>query len=153
MKNIPPRTLILLTLTILVAVFGLTVLFRPSQKKEISYQEPQAEISLEEIYVDIENQDKLSLLRETQKKLEEADWANDPFVVGEDSLFPRGLSSFRVSGIVLDPHGAHAVINDEVVKVGDELGGWEIIKILPNKVILKRDDEEVNLNLWEEIER
>jgi len=153
MKNIAPRTLILLALTIVVIIFGLTALFKPSQKPELSYQEPQAQISIEEVSVDIESQDKLSLLKQTQEKLEEVDWTNDPFAVGEGSLFSKGLSSFKVTGIVLDPNGAHAVINDEVLKVGDELAGWKVMEILPNKVILKRGNEEVNLTLWEEMER
>ncbi len=143
----------LLALTIIVVIFGLAVLFKPSQKPELSYQEPQAEITLEEVYGDVETQDKLSLLKQSRKKLEEADWTNDPFAVGEGSLFSKGLSSFKVTGIVLDPHGAHAVINDEVLKVGDELAGWKVIEILPNKIILKRGDEEVSLNLWEEVEQ
>ncbi len=153
MKALAPRTLVLLVLTVIVIIFGLTVLFKPNQKPQLSYQELQPEIGLEEVFVDAESQDKLSLLKQTQKKLEEADWTNDPFAIGEGSLFLKDLSSFKLTGILLDPDGAHAVINDEVLKVGDELAGWEVIEILPNKIILKRGDEEVSLNLWEETER
>lgn len=64
-----------------------------------------------------------------------------------DSTQDEFLSHFVLSGIVYDVNGSWAIINDEVVRVGDTLSGARIIAIDPEKVVLLFRDEKFNLNV------
>ena len=57
---------------------------------------------------------------------------------------------FFLKGIVWDPEGgAVAIINDEILKQGDEISGFKIKKIKRNEVILLKGEKEINLFLRE----
>ncbi len=83
----------------------------------------------------------------------------DPFVAlvgpGGEYLGPSGkiksLGDIKLEGIIWDPVGGHlAIINGEIVKEGENVGGIKVNKIYSKKIIILIDDEEFILNLVEE---
>lgn len=59
-------------------------------------------------------------------------------------------SEISLEGIIYDPAGSSfAIINGEVVKVGDTIGGFDILEIQKNRVILLKDNERAEIELRE----
>ena len=76
------------------------------------------------------------------------EWGRDPFVLEE-----RALSSGenRLTGIVFDENQqeqSYAIIDGQLVKAGDEINGWKVLKIGKNSVDIENDGrkEELFLN-------
>lgn len=64
-----------------------------------------------------------------------------------------GAAGLALEGIILDENGIScAIINGDVVKIGDNINDYEVLKIENNKVILIKDGEplEVELNKEEQ---
>ena len=62
-----------------------------------------------------------------------------------------GISEIVIEGIIYDPKGSSfAIINSEVVKSGDAIGGYEVLDIQQNKVTLLKDAEKFEIELKEE---
>jgi hypothetical protein len=60
----------------------------------------------------------------------------------------QGLS---VEGIIYDKRGlSYAVINDEIVKIGDTIDGYQVLRIEESKVIVIRDGQQQEIELQEE---
>lgn len=85
----------------------------------------------------------------------------DPFsalVDKEGNLLPeaRPVDSaveLNLEGILWDGKGdSYAIINGTVLKGGDLLGDYKVIKIEEKKVILSRGEEEISINLSSEEE-
>ncbi len=55
------------------------------------------------------------------------------------------LGSFRLNGIVYDSEDPWAIINDKVLRAGDELDGAKVISIAPRKVVLLFKNERFDL--------
>ncbi|OGX18544.1 MAG: hypothetical protein A3K83_07640 [Omnitrophica WOR_2 bacterium RBG_13_44_8b] len=65
----------------------------------------------------------------------------------------EGVTGLSIEGIIYDKHGlSYAIANGEVVKIGDSIGGYQVLKIESNKVIFIKDAKslEVELNKEEE---
>lgn len=79
----------------------------------------------------------------------------DPFVplrgfTGEDGT--TGDKTLTLEGIVYDPKGSsYVVINGEVYREGEEVGGGNLIRILQDRVVLQRIGQETVIWLHEEI--
>ena len=69
-----------------------------------------------------------------------SDWGGNPFEVERHPLRDTSSSSnptrFLVSGILWDPKTPSAIINNQVVNVGDWLGQWRVLEIQKDKIIL-----------------
>lgn len=80
-------------------------------------------------------------------------WKRDPFVLGiggEGGKMPT--LQLKVSGIIFDetrPEATYAIINQEVVRIGDNFHGIKVIDIQPDYVRLKKFSEEVILYLYQ----
>jgi hypothetical protein len=60
------------------------------------------------------------------------------------------VSEINVEGIIYDPKGSSfAIINSEIVKVGEKIGDFEVLDIKKNKVILLKDAEKFEIDLKE----
>ncbi|TRZ96165.1 hypothetical protein D4R78_01550 [bacterium] len=60
-------------------------------------------------------------------------------------------SSLNLEGIIYDSDDlSYAVVNGEVVKVGDEVNGYDVLKIEKNKVIFIKDSQPMEIELKEE---
>jgi hypothetical protein len=56
-----------------------------------------------------------------------------------------------VQGIVVDPRGSSfAVVNDEIVKEGDAIGDYQIVKIAADRVIFQKDGNPVEVIVHKE---
>lgn len=81
-----------------------------------------------------------------------------PLVDKDGNLLPeiRPVGSaveLNLEGILWDNKGdSYAIISGTVLRVGDVLGDYKIIKIEPRRVILSRGAEEITVNLSSEEE-
>lgn len=74
-----------------------------------------------------------------------------PLVNENGQLLIEGKKQFKgfsLQGIMCSSEGRSAVINDELYKEGDVVGGYTIQKIDNYEVILEKDEEKVLLK-WE----
>lgn len=73
----------------------------------------------------------------------QAQWGENPFVAdrsgaGSSGAFPpnRGETGFTLSGILWDAESPSAVINNQVVGVGERLDRWQVTEIRKDRVVL-----------------
>ncbi|MBI1953913.1 MAG: hypothetical protein HYS41_07305 [Candidatus Omnitrophica bacterium] len=72
------------------------------------------------------------------------EWADSPFLVERRGrpdtkavqVPDSGGRALAVSGILWDPKGSSAIVNGLLVGVGDEVGGWKVLEIQRDKVVL-----------------
>lgn len=81
----------------------------------------------------------------------------DPFMslVTEDGrlvqLSSRGSGELEIDGIIYDENGLScAMINKEIVRIGDWVGDFQVYKIENDKVILLKDGEETEIKVNKE---
>ncbi len=73
-------------------------------------------------------------------------WGRDPFAIDGNRL-PHGpevadqFSGFNIAGIVRGPHGYQAIINDRVVRPGDQVDGARVVRITSEGIELEKDGE------------
>ena len=82
-------------------------------------------------------------------------WKRDPFLLGIGKEGELPTLQLKVSGIIYDetrPEATYAIINEEVVRIGDNLHGIKVIDIQPDYVRLKKFNQEVILYLYQEQE-
>lgn len=59
-------------------------------------------------------------------------------------------SEVKVEGIIYDPRGnSFAIINTQVVRIGEKVGAFEVLKIEKDKVTLLKDTEKFEIYLKE----
>ena len=76
---------------------------------------------------------------------------HDPFFSATEILEDDvNYSDLKLEGIILDVGGAHAVINSEIVQVGDSIAGFKVRTIDANRVVLERDEKTFDLLLRRE---
>lgn len=56
-----------------------------------------------------------------------------PVSAGQSGGFRK---NFHLSGIVYSPKESYCIINDKIVKVGEQVGGATLVEITPEKVVL-----------------
>jgi len=63
----------------------------------------------------------------------------------------EGLAGLSLEGIIYDKNGvSYAIVNCEILKIGDNVGDYQILKIENNKVIFIKDGEPTEVELKEE---
>lgn len=73
-------------------------------------------------------------------------WNKDPFAkLPTASPTLSQASQLQLRGILWDNKGGLAMINDNLVKVGDTIGGWRVVRITPSYVLLKQGEMEIKL--------
>jgi len=82
-------------------------------------------------------------------------WGQDPFVLdlGDGEELPA--LQLELSGIIYDgvhPEATYAIINGEVVRIGDDIRGIKVIDIEPAMIRLKKFNQEFSLYLYEKTE-
>lgn len=71
----------------------------------------------------------------------------DPFISKGAQKKTDKAKDLKLAGITWSGKNSTAIINDEVVKVGGQVGDWEVIQILPGAVTLSDGAETVSLTL------
>ena len=75
--------------------------------------------------------------------LDRSDWGNDIFYDRSDIYD----SWFNLTGITEFSNGRKAIINGEILRLNERVRGFTVKKITENKVMLKRNEYHVTLNL------
>lgn len=69
-------------------------------------------------------------------------WRRDPFTRGGSAAGVRGLT---LSGILWDPQKPIAILNEQMVSVGDEVDDYQVLDIRPDRVLLTDGTETIQL--------
>ena len=78
-------------------------------------------------------------------------WGRDPFFLAAPGTEDIGLEGLILNGIVWDKDNPYAIVNSDIVKIGDKLGSMKVIEINENNIIVeegngKRHTIELNVN-------
>lgn len=73
----------------------------------------------------------------------------NPFVRGRGSG-ASGIGPLDLSGIIWDEQNPNAIISNTVVREGDMIGKYKIIKINRDSVVISGDKGQQTLRIWEE---
>ena len=76
-------------------------------------------------------------------------WGRDPFVL--EGELAQGIKGLVLDGIVWDEQNPLAMINDEVLRVGDTIGNSRIVNITQTEVTLKEGGSKFTLRLGGEV--
>lgn len=76
------------------------------------------------------------------------------FSVEEASVF-QGLAPspiiqtpyLKLSGIMYSPKDSYCIINDKIIKIGEEIQGAKLTKVTPHEAILEYQGENVSLSV------
>jgi hypothetical protein len=68
-----------------------------------------------------------------------------------ESREKKGSSELSLEGIIYDKYGlSYAVVNGEVVKIGDSIDGYQVLKIEEKRVIFIKEGELKEMEIKEE---
>jgi thiol-disulfide isomerase/thioredoxin len=88
-----------------------------------------------------------------EKKKEPVKEIAQEAVVEKPARVPAGKknprSQFELTGIITHPSNPKAIVNDKIVKVGDEIDGAKVLEITGKKVKLLYKEREITLELQE----
>ena len=87
-----------------------------------------------------------------KEKAKELRWGRDPFIL-DLAVGDAPTLQLEVSGIIHDsvhPEATYAIINQDVVRIGDTIRGIKVVDIQPNYVRLKKFNQEFSLYLYQE---
>ena len=79
---------------------------------------------------------------------EENEWGRDPFYAEGSEAGKFAALPFNVTGIVWDEKMPFAIINDKVLKKGDQIEGYTVVEIKPGSVVFSSGEETVELQLF-----
>ncbi len=97
----------------------------------------------------ISNMDLIELSRGSKRKkakTSHADWGRNPFIIGYDS------KALIVEGIFWDEKNPKAILNGNIMGIGDQVGSSAIVTITQNSVIVKSESGVIELHLGEGVE-
>ena len=78
---------------------------------------------------------------------DELKWGRDPFLPDTSNTKEQGMEDLALNGIMPDKQNPYAIINNEIVKLGDKVGGMTVIEINENNVVLDENGERHTLEL------
>lgn len=108
---------------------------RPPQAKEQDIQ-PERKVSLTENPI---------LAKRAAKRTNHASWGRNPFILQKTSS--NAFKGLILGGIMWDKEKPFAIINDEIVKIGDGIGDNIVIEIKQDSVILNGGGKDFELRL------
>ncbi len=74
-------------------------------------------------------------------------WGRDPFLLDASNVKEQGMEELVLNGIVSDRENQYAIINNDVVKLGDKVNGMTVIEINENNVVLDENGQRHTLEL------
>jgi len=132
------RTDFIAVILIVVLAFGFFLSFLKVKPKKITKTSP--ELPRE-----------VSPQKEFEEYFEKLGIPRNPFVLGGKRLRwkeKEGTQTLRLTAIVWDEVQPMAVINDEVLTLGEEINGFKVISIDKEKVVLEKDGEVRELEIY-----
>jgi len=76
------------------------------------------------------------------------DWGRDPFVITQAPA--ANSSALALGGIVYDEKDSYALINNQLLHIGDEVNGNRVVDIQQDTVILNDGNKNIELKLEQE---
>lgn len=142
-KDLGKKQKIEITITVIGIIFLINLLI--GNIKGIRRQEISTGGIEEEIDTFVSSQI-LTARTETESEVKN-DWGRDPFSFTTSGMFDAGLEGLVLNGIVWDIHEPYAIINNDVVKPGDKVGGMTVIEITETNVVLEHEGKRHSLGL------
>lgn len=84
-------------------------------------------------------------LTRNAKKTAYSSWSRDPFSTSPAPI--KGYGGLTLEGIIWDKENPMAIINDNIVKIGDKVSGNTVVDIKQDKVILNDGTKDFELRL------
>lgn len=78
----------------------------------------------------------------------EIEWGRDPFVKAPERKEKEGTIGLTLEGIIWDETNPQAIINNEIVTIGDKINGLEVVEIKKDEVTLTDGKTQHKLELW-----
>jgi len=146
-------------LLIIVAIGSALLLYITSTPKKpkrvtISLPPPQ-QFSLPKVAPNLPEDVEREQLHQMMEKAASGPWGRDPFLLEREGVHPlkpasdNFFANLKLSGIIWAKEGGCAVVNDWVVKVGDEVGGAMVTEISKDHLVLEMQGRRYILRLRE----
>ena len=74
-------------------------------------------------------------------------WGRDPFLLDVSNVQEQGMEGMVLNGIVADKEKPYAIINNDIVKMGDKVSGMTVIEINEKNVVLDENGQRHTLEL------
>lgn len=74
-------------------------------------------------------------------------WGRDPFLLDSANVKEQGMEDLVLNGVVSDKLSPYAIINNDVVKIGDKVSGMTVIEINEKNVVLDENGQRRTLEL------
>ena len=68
-----------------------------------------------------------------------AEELRDPFMFGPRVGHTESASATLV-GVLWDPTHPLAIVGEQTIVVGDRIGGWQVVQIQPDGIVIQRDE-------------
>ena len=74
-------------------------------------------------------------------------WLRDPFTA--DKRLDAQENTLQLKGIIFDPADCYALINDQLVHIGDTVEGYKVVSITKDTVMVNDGNKNLELKLQE----
>lgn len=136
------KKLIVLAVLGILAIFSLFYgIFTPSRMRRPP-QATESDIQAERKVLLVE---KAILTQRVTKRTNYASWGRNPFTLQKTSS--KAFKSLILDGIMWDKEKSLAIINDEIVKIGERIGDNIVVEIKQDSVILNDGTKDFELKL------
>lgn len=134
------KKLLLLIALSIIAVFSLFYgVFNPSRTKRNLLTK---DTGLEKAIV---TEKGIIFLTRRAKRSDYSYWGRNPFSISGSRIMRLG--ALTINGILWDKKNPLAIINEEIVKVGDKIDGNKVVSIEQDRVILNDGSKDIELLL------
>ena len=89
----------------------------------------------------------VSFTSDERRKTKDEKWGRDPFLLDASGVKERGMEDLELNGIVSDKQSPYAIINNDVVKLGDQVNGMIVIEINEKNVVLDENGQKHTMEL------
>uniref|UniRef100_A0A7V3ZV91 Uncharacterized protein n=1 Tax=candidate division WOR-3 bacterium TaxID=2052148 RepID=A0A7V3ZV91_UNCW3 len=133
---------------------------KPKTKKETLVVLPQKEISKTKVIQPIKKESlaiekpvvkeetlKLTIVKPKEVELDTETWGEDPFV--REFSYVSEMKSLIVSAITISENEAYAIVNNQIVHVGDIIDGKKVIAIEKDRLIVEKGGKRFTIFLSE----
>jgi len=74
-------------------------------------------------------------------------WGRDPFFMDSNNAIEQDMGDLILNGTVSDKNNPYAIVNNDIVKLGDKINGMVVIEINEKNVVLEQNGQKHTLEL------
>jgi len=92
----------------------------------------------------------LNSIADSQEKIDlNQDWGNDPFAITKEAKrqVTRRTVKLKLTAISESNGNYWALINGEILSVGDRINGWKLVEVTKTKAVLSKNQETIRLKI------